>query len=377
MRMSGELKNSPSIGVLVSRRVFARLRNQNPSTEIRYLTKANEEVHVVLFFFAISSVDRGMKKIEGMFLDVRTNWWKKDTFSIPNVLYIRGGGDQQKLARLVNKVRASGMVVNYPRFDKWQVFQGLNKHENIKEYLPDTVLYGSENDLHSMLDKYGIVYLKPLRGRKGRNVIRLMHDGSCYKISYYIDRGTGKGVRKLELNNYSSVAKFLTRIYGGNKFLIQQAIDLMTIGDRLVDLRAEMLRNTDGVPDIIAVSARIGGSNSPITTHASAVSLDYYTSSIGKYLHEDKNKIEQEIRQFLVTIYHSIEVYFGKYGEMGIDFGIDQSGKIWFIECNSQSAKVSLAKAYGNQAVYKSYLGVLNYAKHSYRRLAKAHKKLI
>jgi len=338
------------------------------------LRKANEIVKARLFFFAASSVNVGMDRIDGTYWNPIAKRWKQQSFSIPNILYVRGGGDRTLIENLVSKVRKRGIVINYPPFDKWTLYQNLIRNEYMQDYLPDTVIYQSEKDLENMLAKYGQIYLKPTRGRKGRNVVRVRQKGEGYHISFFVDIGSSKGLKQFDLSELDSVVKFATRMYRGNLFLVQQAIDLVTFDGKLVDLRAEMVRNSEGKVEIIAVSARVGGSQSPITTHSSVVSLDYYLSIICKY---PRNKIyatKNDIKEFLISTYRHVEAHHGMYGEIGIDFGIDRNGKLWFIECNSQSAKISLAKAYGTDAVYRSFFEVISYSAHAYRQRQRVRK---
>lgn len=368
MRLLKESIKPPSIGVLVSSRSIANLRKQRPSTHQSIMSRAIEIVRAELYFFSTASVDDRRGNIDGVYWDSKTGQWRKKSFRLPNILYIRGGGDQEVIERLVSKIKKAGIVINYPRFDKWTVHQCLARYKSVQDNIPDTVIYKSERDIRAMLVQYGDVYLKPVRGRKGRGVIRVKQKGERYSLSYYVDRGPHSGLRLFELPDIDSVLTFASRIYNNNNFLVQQAIDLVKVDDRLVDLRAEMLRNTSGKLDIIAITARIGGSKSPITTHSRAVTLDHFLTQICGYNNEDSIRVEEDIRQFLSTIYKLIEVHYGRYGEIGIDFGLDGEGRIWFIECNSQSAKVSLAKAYGYEAVYKSFLEVLGYGKYAFRR---------
>jgi len=359
--------SAPVVGVLVGRKTIQDLQNQRARAEIRHLARANGEAKVVLFFFDTSSVDLVRKSILGMGL-VR-NTWQEKRFSIPDVLYIRGGGESKIIDKLVDLVREKGYIVNYPRFDKWNVYHCLKQHDQVKDYLPDTMIYTAPKDLETMLIKYGTVYLKPLRGRKGRKVIRVEQKDSGYRLSYFLEnRGPHGGTEKKDMPKFSAIIKELNDVFGNTRFLVQQAIDLVTIDDKLVDLRAEMRRSKDGELGILGISARVGGSQSPITTHASAVTLDKYLTDICKYSTKTIPGIEEDIREFLFAVYEGIEDCYGKYGELGIDFGIDKQGRIWYIECNSQSTKVSLEKAYGKDIVYQSFLGVLNYAKHFYAK---------
>lgn len=368
MRRSGENTQSPSFGVLVGRHTIINLRKQRASNNMRLLCRANERVKARLFFFAASSVNGSVDQIDGIYWDDKAKRWKQQTFPLPDILYVRSGGDQWVIETLVSEVKKRGIVINYPPFDKWKVYQNLSRYDYMKEHLPDTVVYTSLEDIEAMLAKHGEIYLKPARGRKGRNVIRVGKNGKGFQLSFYIDKGVSRGLKQFSLPSLESVAEYATSLYRGSKFLVQQAIDLVTYDDKLVDLRAEMVRNSTGKVEIIAVTARIGGWQSPITTHSMVVPLDYFLSVICNYTKPQVPGIKEAIKKFLLAAYQHIEAPYGRYGEIGIDFGIDKSGKIWFIECNSQSAKVSLARAYGIEAVYKSFYKVLSYGVYAYRR---------
>ncbi|WP_420167145.1 YheC/YheD family protein [Caldalkalibacillus thermarum] len=73
--------------------------------------------------------------------------------------------------------------------------------------------------------------------------------------------------------------------------------------------------------------------------------------------------MRRDVTQCLVKIYQAVEKVYGPSGEMGIDLGLDKNGKLWFIECNSRSRKVSLRNAYNIQAIRRSSLQLLEYAK--------------
>ncbi|WP_374701241.1 YheC/YheD family protein [Thalassobacillus sp. C254] len=45
------------------------------------------------------------------------------------------------------------------------------------------------------------------------------------------------------------------------------------------------------------------------------------------------------MESLLLTIFKKIEESYGRFGEMGIDIGIDQGGNLWIIECNAKPGK--------------------------------------
>lgn len=112
--------------------------------------------------------------------------------------------------------------------------------------------------------------------------------------------------------------------------------------------------------------ARVSNKNSPITTHAYCYSIDY---AFGRLLGYSNNKIieiKANIADLLKKLYSSVELSYGTTGELAIDIGIDNSGKLWFIECNAFSAKVSFDRVYGAAYIYKFYYNLIKYAIYLY-----------
>ena len=222
MRKSGESRQLPIIGVLVSRRTIANLNSQRTSNHMRLLRQANEVVKARLFFFAVSSVNSSIDKVVGTYWDAKAMRWKQQSFPLPNVLYVRGGGDQRILDALVNEVRKKGVVINYPPFDKWTVFQNLSRQDYMKDYLPETVLYRSEEDLKAMLAKYDEIYLKPSRGRKGAMSSGSGRDGKDFHLSFFVDWGPGRGLKQFNNFRPGVCCKIYNQFVRGNLFLVSR-----------------------------------------------------------------------------------------------------------------------------------------------------------
>ncbi|KIL40199.1 hypothetical protein SD70_15405 [Gordoniibacillus kamchatkensis] len=212
------------------------------------------------------------------------------------------------------------------------------------------------------MKKLGTVYVKACYGRRGQQVMRVKKSSSgSYRYSYSI---LGDMVSK-EVKNFSRLKKVMNKFFADKKVIVQRAIDLIRVkGSRRVDLRAELQRNGNDEIEIVAIPIRVGQSESPITTHGDAFQFDDYVKKLlPDYSDIQIKNLKQEINEFLINVYKKVESEYGKFGEIGIDFALDDKGKIWFIECNAQSAKVSIRKAYGSDVVKKIYLNPLQYAK--------------
>lgn len=292
---------------------------------------------------------------------------KKKSFSYPDVLYKRGGSDisgkaqRKKEVIFLKQLKELGVQpLNYQTgFNKWRMIQKLHRYSTISPHIPNTVKLSSPSEIDEMLKKHSKVYIKACKGRRGKQVMRVSKkiDGT-YEYRYYNNQlfiGT--------MNHLDKLMEFVYRSFGVKNLIVQQAINLLEVNDSVVDFRAEIQRNGDGKLEIVAIPVRISQKKAPITTHASSYQFEQFFKIFLNYSDKEIANKKEQINHFLINVYQSIEQEYGQIGELGIDFAIDKEDKIWFIEANSQSAKVSLMKAYDAMNVEKAFLNPLEYAK--------------
>lgn len=355
--------SSPIVGVYVGSETMTLSEVRNHS-RIRKLVEANKEAGTTLFFFTTKDVDFSKKQFTGAYFDDKEKRWLKRSFPLPDVVYIRGGGGHGETAELLEKFDRLGIKRINPihAFNKSELYHHLYQVENVRPHLPITLNVENKSEMKNAILKLGKTYVKACRGRKGLQVMRVtkLPNKTGYLYSYSIIE---KLVRR-KANNMDSLHKTIKAFFGDKKVIVQKAIDLVKIkNNRLVDFRAEVQRNKNSEIDIVGVCARVGRPNSPITTHSAAYRYDVYLPKLfPRYTAKQLNVLKKNIKDFLHKVYLGVEKSYGTFGEMGIDFAVDNKGKLWLIECNAQSAKVSIAKAYGSKA-RRIYLNPLEYAK--------------
>lgn len=374
----------PIIGVFISRGQLTKLLSNNQTFRqyyrIRELVSANEEVQATLYFFSVKNLDDKNKSINGVYYNNEKKQWEQKLFPYPDVFYDRGGGTS-KYKRENRKIRAE--MKNNKRtlflnsrhyFDKWQVYKKLVKMKACHRYLPKTEIYNTNEQLLRFIDTYESVYLKGLTSSRGKEILRVDKlDSGTYKCGYL----KGYLVNKAFFNKEQLLDE-VHQFFQTEQFLLQQAVDLISFQRHLIDMRAEVQRNGQGELDIVAISVRIGSADSPITTHAKSYSFEVFFTHLLNHPPNEVIKLRKQIEQFLRTIYSSMEKCYGYFGELGIDFGIDKQGKIWFIETNAKSAKVSLYNAYDKNTVRRAFVNPLMFANYLYknRKRIKRLKKI-
>ncbi|WP_183040918.1 YheC/YheD family protein [Salipaludibacillus neizhouensis] len=365
------------LGVLVSNRAWRALCKNKPHYRLKQLAKANANANLNLFFFTVNTVDKKKKLIKGYYFDFTDNSWKTAIFSYPATIYRRGGVCKKErksyrtFVRQCNKKKT--LFLNPSSLGNWDIYNYFSSVKPLKPYLLQTILYEDPEDLFYMMKKHKTIYLKGVTGRKGQNVVRVERlPDNQYQCKYYDH--TKRKVHLLRYKKLDQIVPFIDKFYKGKKFMVQEAIDLLEVNHRRVDLRAELQRNKIGEIEISGVSARKSKKDSPITIHANAFPLDELFD-LKKLSSEEKFKMKQQIENFLYTVYKKTEDKYGQFVEIGIDFALTKDFQIKFIECNSQSAKVSLLKAHGKNTLNKAMLNIVLYAKYLLAEKAGVERK--
>ncbi|SCY57760.1 YheC/YheD family endospore coat-associated protein [Alkaliphilus peptidifermentans] len=365
-RKSNLSKTRPTVGVLVRSISIKKLLKREEIPTLTELKDANKQMGLTLYVFSIKDVDLIKKRIKAIYFNDKKGLWEKGEFPYPDIIYKKNSStSQKKSSRNFEKQLKNRKVkpLNYLQgFNKWEVYTHLSKENNFLQYLPITRIYKEPIDLLRMFEKSEKLYLKACRGGRGKQVMKVTKlPKGGYEYSYYIDK-----LYVYRVENFNILIDRIKKFYAKRTFLIQQAIDLITIDNKIVDLRAEVQRNANGKITVAAIPVRIGQYNAPITTHAECFTFDHFFNVIMNYSDDETKELKSKIEAFLRLAYESIEKYYGPSGEIGIDVGLDKSGKLWFIECNARSLKVSLHKAYDKKTINQSYLNLLKYAEFRY-----------
>lgn len=362
----GEDKNNkqPVIGVITSKKKIKLLLKQRNVRRLTSLNNANKSAIVTLYFFSLEGVDLLSKRIKGVHFNIKKGLWERVEFPYPDFIYRTSNISKRDKKEIIDKLLQYNIKpLNYfSRYNKWESYNKLSKDGKIAKYLPKTYLYKTHKDLRKILKDNNKIYLKACKGGRGREVLRIT---KLYKGNYrlhYMD----KEVAACKFNNLDDLISRIEGFYGRKKFIIQEAIDLITMNKRLVDFRAEAQKDGKGEIIISAISVRVGQRNAHITTHAGSYPFNYFLKDIMQYSDIQIKKLETELKELLIMVYKQMENLYGISAEIGIDVGLDKKGRLWYIESNACSMKVSLYKTYDRIIIEDAFKNLLEYARYLY-----------
>jgi hypothetical protein len=212
---------------------------------------------------------------------------------------------------------------------KWGLHRFYSRDPGIRDLFPPTALL-QPLSLQSFLAKYGTVYIKPDREHMGKGIIKAWKTNRGY--SYIKVRGP-----LLSFSSTNALYHSIRRVNGTQPHVVQKAIPLAQIRGRPFDIRVMMLRNAGGAWQYAGMLSKVAGPNSVITNilrgHGYALKLE---PSLMQSLHF-KPAMIASIKRRLIELSYKICKRFDRYklsSQIGIDFAIDQHGRLWVIEVN-------------------------------------------
>ncbi|WP_274652462.1 YheC/YheD family protein [Paenibacillus humicola] len=211
---------------------------------------------------------------------------------------------------------------------KWAKTEALLSHSQIAPHIPPTRMMTPDN-LRSMLHRHGMVVVKPVRGTGGVGVIKVSRDGAGYKQTYYS--------KTRRFSSFSGLLGSINAIRGKRKYLIQKGIRLATIGGRPIDYRLKYVKQPDGRWAITALVGRLARKGLFVTNLCRGGSLLSGSEGIRRSFSAGAVTGKKRQMRNLARISTSVlESRFPGIGQLGFDFGIDKSGKIWIFEVNTR-----------------------------------------
>lgn len=210
---------------------------------------------------------------------------------------------------------------------KWRKTEALLSDRRISGYVPRTVAY-SGPALNSMLNRYGNVVIKPIVGGGGYGVIKVFRDGKGYGFTYMS--------KTRMFNDFGTMAKALGRVKVRRRYLIQQGISLASIGGRPIDYRVKVVKN-GARWEFRSMVGRLARPGLFVTNLCKGGTMLSCREGLRLSLPHIKTSVKKrEMRNLTITCIQVMERHFPGVGELGFDYAVDRSGRIWILEVNTR-----------------------------------------
>ncbi|MBP2002081.1 glutathione synthase/RimK-type ligase-like ATP-grasp enzyme [Paenibacillus shirakamiensis] len=211
--------------------------------------------------------------------------------------------------------------------NKWLKTEVLLQDSRIAAHIPQTKMYTAAN-LEKMLQRFGMVVIKPIRGGGGYGVIRVKLSAGIYTFT---------NLQKNHIyRSYNLMIKALNKVKVNRPYIIQQGIHLSTIGGRPLDYRVKVVKE-NGVWETRAVVGRLARPGLFVTNLCKGGTMLQGRTALQQSLPKHMvQKKRTEMRNLTRICTGLLENKFPGLGQLGFDYGIDRKGRVWIFEVNTR-----------------------------------------
>jgi hypothetical protein len=286
----------PAIGILVTPEYLRNLREGNISLSDKKWFEANEEACCLLYYFTKENIYINDGMVYGFTYIAEISDFDFVSLPLPQVVYEQTGRlkDSEVMAYAYMKnILTNRLGIRYFKnrtfLGRWETFLALSDCEDCKRYIPVTISYDSFNDAAFMLDSFNSILLKYAYGTKGREILSIEKVSSGYKVINRENRD-----KYIFLDDIESLKKLVEEYVGNRFFIINQGIPFIKLTERVV-------LQKDGMGEWILLNS-------------------HRTSLVEKVIKD------------IVKIAQCLEKRWGFLGQLEMDVAIDDIGRLWFIE---------------------------------------------
>ncbi|WP_054695579.1 YheC/YheD family endospore coat-associated protein [Syntrophomonas palmitatica] len=332
------LRLGPVVGIMVDHRKNAERPFGNQTGFMAQLLASARKFGEIAYVFSPSGINWHNLNITGF--SHSKNGWIKGIFPIPNVVYVRGQFHSPVRTTVRKKLESQGVqFINAGMGGKWQTHRILERNAEFSQYLPETRLVNSFRQIENMLSRYRAIYLKPVNGAQGKNIIKVSRKGNGAGYEYL--QSNKNNHVKHQVSTIGALQSSLRPLMGNRLYIVQNQIDLIRSDGNIIDVRVMVQKDHSGAWGTTGMACRVGRTGS-ITSNISGGGYGREVLEMLAVCFNDYEKaalIQRNISEVSLMAARLLEAALGRCGEMGIDIGVDKYGKAWFIEANPRPAR--------------------------------------
>ncbi|MCY0889156.1 MAG: YheC/YheD family protein [Alicyclobacillaceae bacterium] len=366
-----EQGGSISVGILCNAVWNPRTKRLQSNADMANWSKLIEQarqLNMRAYVFRLQDVHFEERKIDAY-------EWDEEHFSpvkipFPDVIYdqlasrkIERNPGLQKRRKQLSETFTSRLF-NDGFFDKWQVYEWLSRDPTLIPVLPATKRQSGVEAARKFLERHSIAFWKPIHGSLGVGIIRLERHGDG-RIEYQWKKSRESVVHG-KVMNFEELEKKFRQRFKRRQYIWQEGISLAAVNGRSFDVRILMQRDGSGAwkrTKVFARLARKGDFTSNLSGGGEACPLD----SLLVPLWPDKafrRRLRQRLNELARRVVQQMESECQTpLGELGIDIGVNQSGRLFVIEVNSKPHKSASTETGRQDLVDLSFARPMQFAR--------------
>lgn len=214
--------------------------------------------------------------------------------------------------------------------NKWLKYKFMTTSKQLLSYLPETQIM-TYMSLWNLMDRYGSVIVKPVKGSRGSGVIQITSLGNNRYLLHFENV-------KTTIQGKENTYEYLSRKIGSSSYVVQRVISRPTVFGRPFDFRVIVQRKKHSKDWVVTAKiAKVAGKGylvSNISRSNGTVLPVNAALSKSTIKHLSRNTLQSQVNQVSLMTARTLENFFKGHNIYGLDVGLDQKGHVWVIEAN-------------------------------------------
>lgn len=311
-----------SIGVFHSK---VNPKNVQPKERLDAMQAASDQQNTKLYYFTSKDVHFDTQQVEAdTFI---SNQWERVTVPFPDVISNVGAGMSSQTERQLSRTVP---FTNFYVGNKYSLPKRMVKHRKFTELLVPFRVCTDAQKIKDFMENNDRVVFKALGSNRGENIYFVNKKGSRYVLLDQI---------KERIMNNNDLQHFIENIIlkEKNSYIIQKYIHTRTKSDEPYHFRAHVQKDGEGKWTLTHIYPRIGNKKSNLSNISTEGRVEDFPSFLRNELGEKQGvTYEKKILQLSIDVaIHLDKLYNFAISELGLDFAIDDTGRIWMHEANN------------------------------------------
>ncbi|MFF2483423.1 YheC/YheD family protein [Paenibacillus sp. NPDC058071] len=222
--------------------------------------------------------------------------------------------------------------------NKWRKTVVLTRNGYLNRFVPETRQL-TRTSLKTMLDRYGMVYVKPVVGSHGVGVMRV--DKLAPKSGYSLHSASGI-VNKAA---FDSLYHLIVRKSGGKSYLVQRGVHMLRHQGSIFDMRIVAQLNEKRRWQVTGMLARVAKKGKAVTNGAQGAAIRTVATVLRP--HAGGSGFTSTANKLQAVCLSSARQLHGAYPflhELGFDIALDRQLHPWILEVNATPEAIPFAK---------------------------------
>ncbi len=296
----------------------------------------------LVYVFRSGNIKPDQHRIYGHYYDRVQSAWKAQDLPYPDAVMDRCYPNPYIAHRLLERVMGPGKIFNKKSMiDKVAFYKVLSDDSELKEFVPETLVFQQAEDLETFLRRWSEVFLKPTNAMKGTGIVVVSKTNNGKLLCRYSIKGAGLA---REISSPDDIFDVMIKAAGHMRpYIIQQGIPRMTYKGGPFSFRTWAMKNGQGrwvMPGMFAKGTFGQGFLTNFTAGAKLIPLRELFEEILPQLPYTKDSLLMALEDLTLKTAAALDKKYGPLGELGLDIVFDLQGKPWLIEANGNPGNI-------------------------------------